>query len=77
MDANKDEKCDLCNGKTNSGNTEPDTTPGTDDPGQSGCDENGKDLTWLWMLLVAIVAIGGGFTICWFVLKKKRKRDLY
>jgi hypothetical protein len=75
MDANKDEKCDLCNGKTNSGNTEPGTTPGTDDPGQSGRDENDKDLTWLWILLAVVVAAGGGFAVYWFVFKKRNAKS--
>jgi hypothetical protein len=76
IDANGDEKCDLCNEKTNSENTEPDTTPdadnpGTDNPGQSGGDENSNNLTWLWILLAVVVVAGGGFAIYWFVFKKK------
>ncbi len=77
VDANEDEKCDICNGKTNSGNTEPGTTPGTDNPGtdnpgqSGGGDENIKNLTWLWILLVILVGAGSGFAIFWFVFKKK------
>jgi hypothetical protein len=85
IDTNGDGKCDSCNRQKNPVNTEPGTTPDTkpgtepgtdnpktDNPGQPGnSDENGKDLTWLWILLVAIVAAGGGFAIYWFVLKKK------
>ena len=77
MDANEDEKCDICNGKTNSENTEPGTTPGTDNPGTDNLgqpgdnDENGKDLTWLWILLAVVVVAGGGFAIYWFMFKKK------
>jgi len=76
-DTDGDGKCDLCNSQTNSGNTEPGTTPGTDNPGtdnpgqSGGSDENGKDLTWLWILLVILVGAGGGFAIFWFVFKKK------
>ena len=72
MDANGDEKCDICNGKADSANTDPGANPGTNNPGQTGdSDENGKDLTWLWILLAVVVVAGGGFAIYWFVLKKK------
>ena len=68
MDANEDGKCDLCNGKTDSANTD----PGTNNPGQAGGGEDsGKNLTWLWILLAVVVVAGGGFAIYWFVFKKK------
>lgn len=76
VDANGDEKCDLCNSQGNPANTEPGVNPGTDpgtnNPGQTGnSDENGKDLIWLWILLAVVVVAGGGFAIYWFVFKKK------
>ena len=70
-DTDGDGKCNLCNGQINAENTEPGTIPGTDNPGQSGGDEDGSDLTWLWILLVILVGAGGGFAIFWFVFKKK------
>ena len=48
------------------------TDSGTDNPGRPGVnDENGKNLTWLWILLAVVVVAGGGFAIYWFVFKKK------
>lgn len=71
-DTDGDGKCDLCNGQTNPENAGPGTAPGTDNPDRSGDgDENGKNLTWLWILLVVLAGAGGGFAIFWFVFKKK------
>lgn len=46
--------------------TEPTSAPTTDE------EEGGKDLLWLWVALVVIAVGGGGFALCWFVLRKKR-----
>ena len=68
IDTNQDGKCDICDYQKETTNTK----PGTDkDEENDKKDEN--SLVWLWILLAVIVAAGGGFTIYWFVIRKKVK----
>ena len=62
------ETCATCN----YANTVPDT--GDPDVDPSGNDDNGKDLTWLWILLAVLVVIGGGVG-CYFAFFKKKQKE--
>ena len=76
LDANGDEKCDLCNRQEDPSDTQsgadPEIDSGTNDTDQpGGSDETGKNLTWLWITIVAVAAVGGGVFLYLFVFKKK------
>ncbi len=85
-DTNNDEKCDTCGydmpaSGTEPG-TEPGTTPGTDDPNNTPDDpSDDKDglgagaIVGIVIGSVAVVGIGG-FSLFWFVIKKKSFADL-